>query len=204
MQFSLMLQPKPNITYKSWLKVTFQGAHAVSGTPDPPFGSYFFHGLSERPLELIVLFEVRMKQTVMIENHFLSGKIISISLQCHPFPPHPSSLNTDPAPPLTISETSPAHFIVGFSRGFFFPRRKPRLSDTISSTGRSSLRPSGAGGFAEARSTLQKRQTARITPKAKPEPWILLPCWIFKQACVNNKTNQFVLEHPRISTRFDL
>lgn len=121
MQFSLMLQPKPNITYKSWLKVTFQGAHAVSGTPDPPFGSYFFHGLSERPLELIVLFEVRMKQTVMIENHFLSGKIISISLQCHPFPPHPSSLNTDPAPPpLMISETSPAHFIVGFSRVFFF------------------------------------------------------------------------------------
>lgn len=125
MQFSLMLQPKPNITYKSWLKVTFQGAHAVSGTPDPPFGSYFFHGLSERPLELIVLFEVRMKQTVMIENHFLSGKIISISLQCHPFPPHPSSLNTDPAPPLTISETSPAHFIVGFSRVFFFLDANP-------------------------------------------------------------------------------
>lgn len=119
MQISLMLQPKPNITYKGWLKAKFQGAHAVSGTPDPPFDSYFFHGFSERPLELIVLFEVRMKQTVMIEIHFLSGKIISLSLQCHPFLPHPSSLNTDPSPPRRSQRRAPAHFIVGFSRGFF-------------------------------------------------------------------------------------
>lgn len=99
MQISLMLQQKPNITYKSWLKVKFQCAHAVSGTPDPPFDSYFFHGLTVRPLELLLLFEVRMKQTVMIEIHFLSGKIISLSFQFHPFLPHPSPLNTAPSPP---------------------------------------------------------------------------------------------------------
>lgn len=102
----------------------------------------------------------------MIEIHFLSGKIISLSLQCHPFLPHPSPLNTAPSPSPTNSETRSCSFLCRIFPGIF-SRCEPRLSDTILSTGRSSLHPSGAGGFAQARSTLQKRQTARITPKAK-------------------------------------
>lgn len=119
MQISLRLQQKPNITYKWWLKVRFKGALAVS---TPSFDSYFLHGLTERPLELLLLFEVRMKQTAMIEIHFLSGKLISLSLQCHPFLPYPSPLNTAPSPSPTNSEMRSCSFFCRIFQWVFFPR----------------------------------------------------------------------------------
>lgn len=127
---------------------------------EPPFDSYFLHGLTEGPLELIVLFEVRMKQTAMIEIHFLSGKN-------HQSLPPVSSLSS---PPLPFKHSSirraPAHFFCRIFQGFFF------FPDANQGCQTRFHRPAGPRCIRQGPEDLQKRvqhckKKAWITPEAK-------------------------------------
>lgn len=85
-----------NITFKRWLQSHITGGTCCFKNPWP-----FFTALYWDTFGTDLLFEVRMKQTTMIEIHFLSSKKKKpgLPLQCLPYSPLLSFKHSSSRPP---------------------------------------------------------------------------------------------------------